>query len=164
MSQTRANQVLVGANMSAKAIIQEVVKEQTGRYISFVSQFSSGFQDTSLQMYKWLLFPILISDVERLERGLSLAEIRKILQANHPMRKDLNVGNITQALKSSASLQVSKDIKPIVLDYDQTNIKLNVVDRGFLIWLDNQNRDEYLELAELPLMSDIVSYVRNNQQ
>jgi len=50
-------------------------------------------------------------------------------------------------------LQVKKDIKPIVLDYDQTNLKLNVVDRGFLIWVENQNRNDLLELADLPMLA-----------
>ena len=50
--------------------------------------------------------------------------------------EELNPGNITQALQSTASLQVKKDIKPIILDYDQTNVRLNVVDKSFfLIWL-----------------------------
>ena len=60
------------------------------------------------------------------------------------------MGNLTQALQATASLQVKKDIKPIVLDYDQTNLRLSVVDRGFLIWIDNQDRRELLELADLP--------------
>jgi hypothetical protein len=79
------------------------------------------------------------------------------------MKKDLNVGNITQALQSAASLQVKKDIKPIILDYDQTNTKLNVVDRGFLIWLDNQDRDGLLELADLPESSEIINPFKEQQ-
>jgi hypothetical protein len=71
----------------------------------------------------------------------------------HPEGQALNVGNLTQALQSAASLQVKKDIKPIVLDYDQTNLKLNVVDRGFLIWLTNQDRKDLLELADLPMLA-----------
>jgi len=77
--------------------------------------------------------------------------MRDTLRAKHPEGNSLNVGNLTQALQATASLQVRKDIKPIILDYDQTNLSLNVVDRGFLIWLDNQNRNELLEMAELPI-------------
>ena len=76
--------------------------------------------------------------------------MRDILRKHHPERSTLNLGNLTQALQATASLQVKKDIKPIVLDYDQTNLRLNVVDRGFLIWIDNQIRGELLELADLP--------------
>jgi hypothetical protein len=46
-----------------------------------------------------------------------------------------------------------KDIKPIVLDYDQTNLRLNVVDRGFLIWLKYQQTSDLLELIGLPPIS-----------
>ena len=76
--------------------------------------------------------------------------MRDILRAHHPERAALNLGNLTQALQATASLQVKKDIKPIVLDYDQTNLRLNVVDRGFLIWISNQDKSDLLELADLP--------------
>jgi hypothetical protein len=49
-----------------------------------------------------------------------------------------------------ASLQVKVSITPIILDYDQTDRKLKVVDRGFLIWLGHQDRTELLAEAELP--------------
>jgi hypothetical protein len=93
----------------------------------------------------------LTAQTTHLERGLRLNEVSKLLAAKHPLGRNLNPGNLTQALQSVASLQVKKDIKPIILDYDQTNLRLNVVDRGFLIWLENQDRVELLELAELPV-------------
>ncbi|RXV64233.1 hypothetical protein D1006_40665 [Burkholderia stabilis] len=131
-------------------IIKEVVNQQTGRYNSFITQFAAGFQQTTLEMYRWLLYPVLTANVAHLEDGLGYREIRTTLQAKHPMGKDLNAGNVTQALQFVTSLQNQKDIKPIVLDYDQTNIKMNIVDLGFLIWLNNQDRKELLDLAGLP--------------
>ncbi|MFZ0862981.1 MAG: hypothetical protein WAN18_20120, partial [Candidatus Sulfotelmatobacter sp.] len=68
----------------------------------------------------------------------------------HPSGETLNPGNLTQALQSVASLQVKKDITPIILDYDQTNLRLNIVDRGFIIWLNHQNRPDLLAAAGLP--------------
>ncbi len=44
---------------------------------------------------------------------------------------------------------------PIILDYDQTNSVLNVVDRGFVIWLQNQDKAELFEEAGLPVPADI---------
>lgn len=147
---TQDSQKELGADIDVESIIKEVVNQQTGRYNSFITQFAAGFKDTELKMYKWLLYPVLTSDVGKLEHGLKYSEMRDVLRKHHPQKQELNLGNLTQALQATASLQVTKDIKPIVLDYDQTNLRLNVVDRGFLIWLNHQDRKELLELAELP--------------
>lgn len=80
---------------------------------------------------------------------MTYADIRKSLHGKHPEGKSLNPGNITQALQSAASLQVEKNLKPIILDYDATTRRLSIVDRGFLIWLASQNTDEVLEMAGL---------------
>lgn len=138
---------------SVDDLIKFVVNQQTGRYNAFITLFASGFQETTLQMYKWLLYPILTAEVSVLERGLTYRYMRDLLRQHHPEGAALNIGNLTQALQSVASLQVKKDIKPIVLDYDQTNLKLNIVDKGFLIWLANQDRKELLELADLPMLA-----------
>ena len=147
---TQNKPVDIGDGIDVKEIIREVVNQQTGRYNSFITQFAAGFQDTTLQMYKWLLYPVLTATTEKLEEGLRYREMRDILRSHHPEGTALNLGNLTQALQATASLQVKKDIKPIVLDYDQTNLRLSVVDRGFLIWIENQDRSELLELADLP--------------
>lgn len=139
----------VGEGSDVVRLIKDVVNEQTGRYNSFIIQFAAGFQDTVLKMYAWLLYPVLTAEVAKLEAGLAYREIRSILQEKHPDGVGLNPGNVTQALQFTASLQVKKEIKPIVLDYDQTNLRLNVVDRGFIIWIKNQQRDDLLELAGL---------------
>ena len=143
----------LGNDADVNTLIREVVNQQTGRYNAFITLFASGFQETALQMYKWLLYPVLTATKEELETGLTYRHMRDVLRQHHPEGEALNIGNLTQALQSSASLQVKKDIKPIVLDYDQTNLKLNVVDRGFLIWIANQNRMDLLELAELPMLA-----------
>ena len=101
-------------------------------------------------MYRWLLYPVLTAGDVMLEDGLKYRWIRDVIREHHPLGVSLNLGNLTIALQSTASLQVKKDIKPIVLDYDQTNLKLNVIDRGFLIWLASQDRKDLLDLAELP--------------
>lgn len=143
----------VGSDLDVPALIRQVVNQQTGRYNSFITLFAGGFQETSLQMYKWLLYPVLTAEPTLLEAGLSYRYMRDFLREHHPEGQGLNLGNLTQALQSAASLQVKKDIKPIVLDYDQTKLKLNVVDRGFLIWLGNQDRKDLLELADLPTLA-----------
>ncbi|HEX5227438.1 MAG TPA: hypothetical protein VFW44_06990 [Bryobacteraceae bacterium] len=151
---TKATTATVGEGVDTKEIVKEVVDQQGGRYKSFLSQFASGFQETRLQMYKWLLYPILAATPEKLEEGFKYPDLRRAMQEHHPLRENLNIGNLTQALQSVASLQVAKDIKPIILDYDQTNSVLNVVDRGFVIWLQNQDKAQLFEELDLPQLPD----------
>lgn len=139
----------IGARKQAEEIVTIVVNQQTGRFNSFITQFADGFQTTALEMYRWLLYPVLTADVGDLQKGLRLNSITKTLQAKHPNGKELNPGNVTQALQSTAALQVKKSVKPIILDYDQTNLRLRVVDSGFLIWLNKQDRNELLDMIGL---------------
>ena len=141
----------IGNNIDVPNLIKGVVSQQDARYRAFIAHFSEGFQDTKFEMYKWLLYPVLTTKLVELENGLSYYYIRDTIKEKHPKREGLNIGNLTQSLKYVSSLQVKKNIKPIILDYDETNKKLNIVDKGFYIWLDNQNIDELLETANIDL-------------
>ncbi len=134
----------IGAGFDAEAIVREIVNDQAGRYMAFITNFSEGFQQTDLEMYKWLTYAVLVSSHEDLERGLRRAQIAATIKAKHPEGARLNEGNITQALQNAASLQVQKSIRPIIFDYDQTTRVLAVVDRSFLIWLAHQDRKELM--------------------
>lgn len=129
---------------NSEKYIEKVVHQSGPRYMSFLQNFSVGFQDTQLEMYKWILYPIITSSIQDLKSGIRYRYIRETLEKVHPKGRDLNPGNITQALLSVPALQAKKNIKPFVLDYDQTNLRLSVVDRGFLIWLSTQDRTELL--------------------
>jgi hypothetical protein len=137
-------------DLDAKKLVSEVIHEQGARYSSFLINFAAGFQDTQLEMYKWILFPFLSANIETLERGLSYRTIRNGIEARHPQGAALNPGNLTQALISVPALQAKKNIKPFILDYDRSNLRLSVVDKGFLIWLAVQNRVELLRMLNLP--------------
>lgn len=143
----------IGSKDECTQLVSQVVNQQGGRFNSFLTQFSEGFQDTNLEMHKWLLYPVLTADMEQLEKGFKQAEIRNKLQEVHPRGAELNSGNVTQSLQSSTSLQIKKDIKPMVLDYDQTNLRLSIVDKSFQIWLSRQDRNDLLDLLGLPVIA-----------
>lgn len=136
--------------LDVPAITREIVMQQSGRYNSFLTGFALGFQETTLEMYKWLLYPIIRADFQKLDGGFSYRELKESITSKHPKGDRLNLGNLTMALGSIASLQIRKNIKPNILDYDQSNLKLNVVDRGFIIWLGFQDRGEVLSKVGLP--------------
>lgn len=135
---------VLGEGADVNALVKEVVDEQSARYTSFLDNFADGFQATELEMHRWLLYPILVAKKDELENGLKYRDIREIMHRCHPRKESLNIGNLTQALQSAASLQTKKNIMPIVIDYDQTGKKINIVDKGFLIWLNYQNIPELM--------------------
>lgn len=146
VNKTTNEQRQVGATIDARALMKEIVDEQAGRYSAFITNFVEGFQTQSsgLEMYKWIIFSVISSAQEDLERGLRRGKISQIIKSRHPRGSSLNEGNVTQALLYTSSLQVEKNVRPIILDYDQTSKVLNVVDKSFLIWLAYQDRAELL--------------------
>lgn len=143
VNQTETEQKILDCSNTSN-IIDKVISQHSGRYNNLISNISEGFQVTELEMHKWVLYAILKSDISKLEDGLKRSEINTILQEKHPRKTELNPGNLTQALKSITSLQVKKNTIPIIIDYDSSNLKLNIVDKGFLIWLSNQNRNNLI--------------------
>ncbi|WP_087115054.1 hypothetical protein [Micrococcus luteus] len=128
-------------------LVQRAVDLHSARYLSFISDFAGGHQSTTLEMHKYILGIVLMSEISDLESGMRYTDIRKKIDAIHP-ESPINQGNITQALRSTGSLQGSRlNIKPIILDYDESTKRLNIVDRSFLIWLANQDRSSLLEHA-----------------
>lgn len=131
--------------------LDQVVSQHSGRYNKFISSLIEGFQPTELEMYKWILFAIIKAEESDLNSGLRRSELNEVIIQKHPRGSDLNPGNLTQALTSIASLQVRSGITPIIIDYDSTSKKINIVDKGFIIWLHNQDSIEILKEAKLPL-------------
>lgn len=148
--ETQDKQFSFPASLDAAGLVAEVIHEQGARYASFLTNFASGFQDTALEMYKWILYPIVTAEIGALEKGLSYRTLRTAIERQHPQGRGLNPGNLTQALISVPALQAKKNIKPFVLDYDRSNLRLSVVDKGFLIWLAVQDRNQLLDQLGLP--------------
>lgn len=152
---TQPQKMLIGDDLNPVEIVRQIIREQSGRYNTFIQNYANGFQDTTLEMHKWLLYPILTSDISQLSDGLSYRYIRQTIERAHPKKHELNPGNVTQALKSVTSLQLTKSIQPFILDYDESNLILHIVDRGFLIWLSMQDRNDLLDSVDLPGMSEL---------
>lgn len=148
--QTQSQMVELGNVDQARALIKEVVDEQSGRYEGFLWNVADGFQQTDLEMPKWVVYGILSFPIQALESGIRLREMSRRIKAVHPKGEGLNNGNITQALNSIKSLQNAKGVRPIVVDYDAANRNVHIVDKGFLIWLASQNVPELLTDLGLP--------------
>jgi hypothetical protein len=148
--ETRDQLQIVETGKPAVGYVQDIVREQSGRYKSFLQNFALGFQTTDLEMYKWVLYPILTGDIKQLEKGLTYRAIRESIESRHPEGRRLKPGNLTQALQQLSNLQIKKNFKPFVVDYDSANLLLSIVDKGLLVWLGTQDRKELLDLVDLP--------------
>jgi hypothetical protein len=148
--ETTAELLYLPEALNAKKLVSGVIDEQGAGYSSFLANFARGFGGTELEMYKWILYPVVTADIKKLEAGLSYRELRTSIEKMHPQGDNLNPGHLTQALYSVPALQAKKNIKPFILDYDRSNLRLSIVDKGFLIWLAVQNRKNLLEVLELP--------------
>ena len=102
-------------------------------------------------MYKWIIYVILKSTPEKLEDGLRLNQIVHTIKAKHPKGDELQTANVTNALTYVSSLQSQKALRPMVLDYDENERRLDVVDKGFLVWLSVANTNEILQELDLPI-------------
>jgi hypothetical protein len=159
--ETQSTSRVIGADTDVEQIVAQIVEEQGGRYNAFIREFSHGFQASDLEMYRWLLLPVLTADAKQLQAGLHQRDLRVFLEEHHPVGSSLNSGNVTIALQSVANLQSRKNIKPIVLDYDETNRRLRVVDRGFFAWLAQQDLAELLQTAGFE--ANVVAKFSNNR-
>lgn len=143
--ETQEDIKIVGNGIDVPALMRDIVNNQSGRYSAFITNFAEGFQQTEYDMYRWLMYVVLSVEAEDLQNGIRRNVFSRLIKEKHAAGEKLNEGNITQALQSSASLQVTKNVRPIIIDYDQTTRVLNVVDRSFLIWLSMQNREELIQ-------------------
>lgn len=136
-------------DIDAAVLIKSSVDMHSARFNGFLTRFADGFRDTELEMYRWLLFVVISVGIVELEHGLSLANVGRLINASHP-QAPLKPNSVNQALHFISSLQVSNlKLKPIILDYDETDRKLNVVDKTFLIWLQHQPSEELYETIGL---------------
>jgi hypothetical protein len=140
-------------------IVREVVDQQSGRYRDVLMSIAAGFGSSSLEMYKWILLPLVMTKQKTVERGLRYRQIRRCLDEYHPNRP-INAGNLTQALGNLSGLQALHRIQPVLLNYDSSHGSLRIVDRSFLIWLKHQDKLELLEALDLPI--EIASEWRND--
>jgi hypothetical protein len=158
ITSTCTDTVNVGDNFDVQGEIKTILENQNSRYYRFISDFSAGFDQTELELYKWILYAIINVDVSTLEKGFTAAAIRRAIEQKHPKRSSISHKKLIQALRKSVDLQVKNKIQPIVFEYDNNTEKVTVVDRSFILWLAYQDKEELYKYADLTdeLQSEII--------
>ncbi|MFL9561048.1 hypothetical protein, partial [Acinetobacter baumannii] len=137
----------IGENFNYQPIITELLSDQNARYFKFLSDFSAGFDQTDLELYKWILYGVLVVDKSVLEKGLPLAALRREINKQHP--KEVSQLKLQQALRKIVDLQAKIQVRPIVFEYDPNTRYIKIVDKSFLLWREYQSRTELFEYANL---------------
>jgi hypothetical protein len=146
---TTPDRPTVGHRMDSLRVVRRVIDRQSARYTSFLQRFAGGFEETELDLYRWVLLPVLLGNLGELRTGLTFEHVHRTIAGYHP-KEEVSAAQIAATLQTTASLQVMLGIKPLVLDYDESTRRLNIVDRGFLIWLRSKGTQQLLAELELP--------------
>lgn len=146
---TQEKCINVGSSFDVQEEIKIILANQNSRYRKFLTEFSAGFDQTELELYKWILYTLIVTEVIHLEKGLTSAAIRRCIETKHPKRTLVTRRKLRQALIKAVDLQVKSSIKPIVIEFDANTARMKVVDRSFLLWREYQDEDELLDYADL---------------
>ncbi|EST59110.1 hypothetical protein K151_1932 [Proteus hauseri ZMd44] len=141
--------VVVGKNFSVEDSIESIINEQYSRYFKFLTDFSSGFDQTSLELYKWILFVLITAEEKYLEIGVPEAAARRMIQKVHPKSANVSSKKLNQALRKSVDLQAKIAIKPIVFEFDASSSRIKIVDKPFILWRSYQKRADLYDYADL---------------
>lgn len=146
---TQDKLVDVAQNLDIYEEIKRTLQMQTGRYTKFLMEFSIGFAPTELELYKWILYPLITLDEKYFENGLAAQAMRRMISERHPIGNQVSILKLIGALDRAVALQQEKNIRPIVIEFDKNRSRLKIVDKGFLLWRAFQEERYLLELADL---------------
>lgn len=146
---TQPVKVTVAKTLDIYEEIKSTLSMQSGRYTKFLMAFGVGFQPTELELYKWILAPLIDIDEAHLRDGLTAQAIRRYVEPKHPLGSQVSILKLSGALNKCVALQQEKNIRPIVIEYDTNRQRLKIVDKGFLLWRSFQDKNELFELADL---------------
>lgn len=142
---TQQNTKVVGSVDRVKEVVRSIGAEQAGRYQKFLEEFSEGLNKTELEMYRWIAYVVVSSSAADLKKGLKLSTIYRRMNQVHPKRKgQLLQNNVQQALENVGKVQQKYHVKPVILDFDQTESQLRVTDSGFILYVASQAQEDLL--------------------
>lgn len=144
--QTQSTKRVIGSIERVREVVRSIGAEQAGRYQKFLEEFSEGLNKTELEMYRWIAYVVVTSTAADLKKGLKIAAIYRRMNQVHPKRREqLLQNNVQQALEKVGKVQQKYHVKPVILDFDQTENQLRVTDSGFILYIASQNRNDLLE-------------------
>lgn len=145
MTQVNLNQI--GDIEQVKQGVEAITSDLATRYKTFMRKFSEGLSVTEFEMYKWMLYGIIISTSDELRNGIAPNILFNKIKSEHPEKDRLQMSHLSQALERVHKVQTKHKLQPFILDF--SNEELFVVDANFLIFLESKTEVELLDIIGL---------------
>ena len=129
-------------------IAKEIAERHSGRYQTFITQFSEIDSASEIKVSKWIIRSIVNSDITNLQEGIPFHKILNWIKENNPESQLVSEKAISYILKQVISFQFLNNIRPIIIDYEEGTKKVNIVDKEFIIWLSFQEKKIIEKLIE----------------
>ena len=145
--QTQDEFKTIGSVEEVKNGVEAITSDLATRYKTFMRKFSEGLSVTEFEMYKWMLFGVIISSSDGLRNGISPNIFFNKIKGEHPQSDRLQLTHLSQALERVHKVQTKHKLQPFILDF--SNDELFVVDANFLIFLESKSKEELLNIIGL---------------
>ncbi len=144
---TQVEHKVIGTTKDVTRLVAQISDEHAARYKNFLSKFGEGLGTTELEMYKWIAWNVVNSEINDLKRGMKPNVIFQKIRSEHPKKDTLQQNNVSAALERVGKVQYKHKLQPIIFDY--TNDELVVVDANFLVFIENHSNEELTTMIGL---------------
>ncbi|MBN3584804.1 hypothetical protein JYB64_20600 [Algoriphagus aestuarii] len=138
--ETQEDYTFVGTNNMVIEALNSITNEMASRYQTFMDKFCEGLSITEFEMYRWIMFAIIKTDIDKLRKGISSNSIYSIIKQYHPKKEQLQSTHVNQALDRVYKVQSKHKLQPYILDFSHDD--LYVVDANFLVYLESKSEKE----------------------
>lgn len=132
---------------SVKAIVKGIA-DGLSDYHSFVHKLSRRSQDSGF-FWKIVIFMLASATPQDLQNGLSTRKLRASLARFKPELSSIKDSQIRPLLSQLGSLQKKSGL-PVIFDYDRSDDRTKITDKGFILWRKTQKKDDLMEMVLEP--------------
>lgn len=126
-------------------IIKEIVHNDYRYYFNILVGLIGRYKFETDEVIQLVISYILsAADTKELEEGIEFENIETYVRKRHSSSSQLSSLDIINKLASLYSLQVKNNPMAIILEYAVFEMKLKILERGFILWVTNQENREQL--------------------
>ena len=134
-------------DVSVKAIVKGIA-DSLSDYHSFVYNLSRKPENTGF-FWKIVIFMLASAPPQDLLSGLSTRKLRTSLMKFKPELINIKDNQIRALLSQLGGLQKTSGL-PVIFDYDRSDDRTKITDKGFILWRKTQKKDDIMEMVLEP--------------